>query len=196
MADTKHDIRARIIAKRRARANASGASNVGVVAGKNAASPVQNSVGAPWTERVLELTAGAKTVASYCSTASEPDTSPLHFAWQTRGVKVLLPVLRREPDWAWFAGEGALALGPHGIPAPIGQPLGADSLAQAEWIIIPGLAGTVAGVRLGTGGGWYDRALPHARGQAPRVLALFDDEVVESLPADSWDLPVDYLITD
>jgi 5-formyltetrahydrofolate cyclo-ligase len=49
---------------------------------------------------------------------------------------------------------------------------------------------------LGTGGGWYDRALLRARAEAGRGLLLFDDEVRPHLPHDPWDQPIDVIVTE
>jgi 5-formyltetrahydrofolate cyclo-ligase len=69
-------------------------------------------------------------------------------------------------------------------------------LSSADWIWLPGLAGTPDGRRLGTGGGWYDRALAQARPNTVRGLLLFDAEVLDQLPTDPWDRPVNLLVTE
>lgn len=147
-------------------------------------------------ERALGASAGARVVACYVARPDEPATADLLSALRDAGVQVLLPVLTREPDWAWFAGLDQLTPGPFGIGQPTGVRLGASALALADVIWLPGLAGTTSGVRLGTGGGWYDRALLHARPDAPRGLLLFDDEVRDHLPQDPWDQPIDLIVTE
>ena len=159
------------------------------------ASKVSDAADALLTSHTLRLSAGAGVVAAYVSRADEPDTSALIEELHRAGVRVLLPVLRREPDWAWYEGPGTLADGPLGIRRPTGRPLGADALALADVVWVPGLAGTVRGDRLGTGGGWYDRALTFARADAILGLLLFDDEVLAELPTDAWDRPVHLLVT-
>ena len=148
------------------------------------------------TIRALAACAGAQVVAAYAALPGEPATAELIEQLRLSGVRVLLPVLRREPGWAWYAGPDGLVPGPLGIPAPTGSPLGPDALSAADWIWLPGLAGTPDGRRLGTGGGWYDRALAWAARGAPRGLLLFDDEVLDDLPTDDWDRPVDVLVTE
>lgn len=138
----------------------------------------------------------ARVVAAYLSRPDEPQTTALLSGLVDAGVRVLLPVLRLQPDWAWYEGPDHLTPGPFGISQPTGPRLGADALALADWIWVPGLAGTPSGIRLGTGGGWYDRALTHARSDAVRGLLLFDDEVRPHLPHDPWDQPVDLIVTE
>jgi 5-formyltetrahydrofolate cyclo-ligase len=60
-------------------------------------------------------------------------------------------------------------------------------------MVCPGLAADRSGGRLGRGGGSYDRAL--ARTRARRVLLLHDGEVLDSVPAQPHDQPVDVIVT-
>lgn len=148
------------------------------------------------TERALAACSGAGVVAAYASLPGEPSTIDLLERLRASGVRVLLPVLRREPGWAWYSGPDDLSPGPFGIPAPSGPDLGPDALGRAEWVWLPGLAGTPDGRRLGTGGGWYDRALVRAAPTARLGLLLFDDEVLADLPTQEWDRPVHLLVTE
>ncbi len=147
--------------------------------------------------RLLEACAGHATVACYFSVAPEPDTTALVAALSEAGVRVLLPVLKghREPAWNWYAGPGSLVPGWRGIPEPAGAPLGPEALAACSFVWVSALLVTPDGVRLGTGGGWYDRALEHAAAMAVRGTLVGTSEVVDELPADPWDLPVDLVVT-
>ncbi len=147
------------------------------------------------TARALARSAGSDVVACYASGPGEPDTWALIEALVASGVRVLLPVLRRDPDWAWYAGAAALRPSWRGILEPTTGRLGPDALGEADWIWVPGLAGTPSGDRLGTGVGWYDRALAHAGPQARIGLLLHDGEVLDVLPTDPWDRRVHVILT-
>ena len=136
-------------------------------------------------------------IACYVGVEPEPGTLDLLGELVDWGVEILLPSLHsaRVPQWAWWSGE-PMEPGLGGIPTPTSVPLPAKTLARAEVIILPGLAGTPSGVRLGTGGGWYDRALAHVSTDIPRWLVLNDSEVVDHLPYDPWDQPVTALVTE
>lgn len=137
-------------------------------------------------------------IACYVSREPEPDTLELLTDLADQGVGILLPWLGpdlSQVSWAWWAGE-EMVDGPFGIPIPTAPRMGPDVLSQADVIIVPGLAGTRSGIRLGQGGGWYDRALPHARPGAPRWMLLNDSEVLDDLPCDPHDQRVTALVTE
>ncbi|MGY4721658.1 5-formyltetrahydrofolate cyclo-ligase [Naumannella cuiyingiana] len=156
------------------------------------------------------------TAACYLSRPGEPGTLAIIALLQAAGARVLLPAFdaapppidttggRRggapgrlpNPRWAWYAGPDELTTGPHGILQPSTPALSPPILGRAEVIICPGLAGTPAGERLGTGGGWYDRALPWADPAAATVLLLNEDEVLDSLPTEPTDERIDVIITE
>lgn len=147
--------------------------------------------------RLLDACAGHATVACYLSVPPEPDTTHLIAALQEHGVAVLLPVLagHREPAWAWYAGLAALRPGWHGIPEPTTPTLGAQALASCSFVWVSALQVTAHGDRLGTGGGWYDRALVHAAPDAVIATLVSDGEVVPDVPVEEWDRPVDLIVT-
>lgn len=90
------------------------------------------------------------------------------------------------------APEGARR-GPRSLPSRL---LGAEALAKADIIAVPALGVDARGTRIGQGGGWYDRALLHARPSAPRVGVLFDEEFTSSpLPRMPHDQRVDAILT-
>lgn len=145
----------------------------------------------------LELARGHEVVATYGSIGHEPDTWPLIQALHERGVLVLLPVLahRRSPDWAPYAGREALRTGWHGILEPTTEALGAAGLAQASLVITSALAVADDGHRLGVGGGWFDRALAHARPDALVHALCFETERVALVPFDEHDRVVGGFLT-
>lgn len=138
----------------------------------------------------------AAVVAAYCSLPDEPGTEAL-IDWLTAsGRRVLLPVLSRRPAWAWFTTWAATPPGPLGIRRPNGPSLGPDALAAADLVIAPCLAVSRTGVRLGTGGGWYDRALPYRRPGTPVWAFASADEVLAELPRQPHDVLVDAVVTE
>ncbi|WP_052462210.1 5-formyltetrahydrofolate cyclo-ligase [Nigerium massiliense] len=146
----------------------------------------------------LDVSAGRARVALYASIDPEPDTWPLIDALHARGVRVLLPVLagRRTPAWSWFTGRAHLRPGWHGIPEPTGDVLGPEALGEADLVWCSALAVGADGHRVGTGGGWYDRALAHRRPDAPLAALVNEREVLDAVPAHPWDRPVDVVVTE
>ncbi|MFF5161079.1 5-formyltetrahydrofolate cyclo-ligase [Streptomyces sp. NPDC000348] len=148
--------------------------------------------------------AHARTVAAYVSVGSEPGTLALLDALRTRGARVLLPALLpdNDLDWGAYGGEGSLARVRHGarmaLFEPAGPRLGPDAVTEADVVLLPGLAVDTRGVRLGRGGGSYDRVLARldrAGARPALVVLLYDTEVVGSVPAEPHDRPVHAVVT-
>jgi 5-formyltetrahydrofolate cyclo-ligase len=109
------------------------------------------------------------------------------------GRRVLLPVTVGEAplDWASFGGRQDLVPGPHGLLEPGGARRGPEAVGDAAVVVVPALAATSGGVRLGRGGGHYDRSLPLARPTTTVVALVGDDELLDALPAERHDVLVD-----
>ncbi len=111
-------------------------------------------------------------------------------ALHAAGHEVLLPVVadRDGPlDWAPFTGSDALVPGPFGLREPAGRRLGPAAVGRARLVLLPALAVDRHGVRLGQGGGFYDRTLPLVGTAVPVVAVLGDGELVDELPAGPHD---------
>ena len=112
-----------------------------------------------------------------------------------------LPVLR-EPDQAlrfapWRSGD-ALVANRFGIPEPDVPPQALLQARDMAAIVMPLTGFDAAGHRLGMGGGWYDRTLAFRReGSAPPLLigVGFDEQQVDALPVQPWDVPPDIICT-
>lgn len=148
--------------------------------------------------------ARASTVAAYVSVGSEPGTLALLDALRARGVRVLLPALLpdNDLDWGAYTGEGSLARVRHGgrmaLFEPSGERLGPDAVTDADVVLLPGLAVDARGMRLGRGGGSYDRVLARlarSGARASLVVLLYDGEVVERVPEEPHDAPVHAVVT-
>lgn len=149
--------------------------------------------------RLPEL-ADARTVAAYVSVGREPGTRVLLEALRGRGVRVLLPVLLADNDLDWAAYEGPEHLLPagRGLLEPDGPRLGPAAVLDADAVLLPGLAVDGSGMRLGRGGGSYDRVLARLTAAAAHpslVVLLYDDEVVARVPSEPHDHPVDAVVT-
>ncbi|MFJ2159366.1 5-formyltetrahydrofolate cyclo-ligase [Streptomyces sp. NPDC087856] len=152
-------------------------------------------------DRALELPelAHARTVAAYVSVGTEPGTLALLDALRVRDVRVLLPVLLpdNDLDWGAYDGEGSLERVQHGgkmaLFEPSGERLGPDAVTAADVVLLPGLAVDGRGMRLGRGGGSYDRVLARlerAGAHPALVVLLYGSEVVERVPTEAHDRPV------
>jgi 5-formyltetrahydrofolate cyclo-ligase len=144
----------------------------------------------------------AQVVATYASRPTEPSTCELLERLAARGARILLPVLGAglARDWAEYTGHDDLReRAPGRPPEPGGPTLGPDAIAEADVVVAPALAVDTRGMRLGQGGGWYDRSLKRARPGVPVVAMVFPEEIYDAaerpLPVEEHDMPVHVVAT-
>ncbi|MFD1717235.1 5-formyltetrahydrofolate cyclo-ligase [Georgenia deserti] len=148
----------------------------------------------------MEAIGSAECVAAYVSRETEPSTHALLEALRERGTRVLLPVLGPGlcREWADYRGPEDLEVrAPGRPPEPSGPTMPTEAIGQADAVVAPALAVDAAGTRLGQGGGWYDRVLPHVAPGTPIFAMVFDEELIADmlLPADEHDVPIPAVIT-
>lgn len=94
-----------------------------------------------------------------------------------------------------ITGLGDLSPGYMGIPEPRdAAPMVANN--EVEMVIIPGTAFDPNGWRLGYGKGYYDKFLHGLKGRVLLVALAFEEQLVEGLPHEGHDVPVDIIVTD
>jgi 5-formyltetrahydrofolate cyclo-ligase len=148
------------------------------------------------TSALLQGLHGVRTLAAFVPDPDEPGNGRLPAAYTGLGARVLLPVVLptgRTLDWAAYTGE--LEVGRFGLHQPVGPRLGPAAIGDAEAVVVPALAVDRFGFRLGRGGGYYDRALVHARPDAVLVTVVFDEERLAELPREVHDRPVTAVVT-
>ncbi len=138
----------------------------------------------------------AATVAAYVSIPGEPGTGPFLDAFTALGRRVILPIVDGPSlDWAAYEGFDSLVPARFGLLEPAGRRLGPDAIGTADAVLVPAMALDRTGMRLGKGGGYYDRAL----GRVPLgtfVAALvFDEEILDQVPSEPHDRRVTAAVT-
>jgi 5-formyltetrahydrofolate cyclo-ligase len=140
----------------------------------------------------------AATVAAYVSVGREPGSGVLLDALVSAGKRVILPLLLpdNDLDWATYAGPDSLVSAGRGLLEPATAPLGLEAVATADVVVVPGLAVDRTGLRLGRGGGSYDRALGRVPVGTFTCVVLNDDEVLDQVPAAPHDRRVTAAVTE
>lgn len=148
-----------------------------------------------------ETVGGARTVAAYVPIGAEPGTPEMLDVLSQLCQTVLLPVTSTGPDgehlplrWGHYR-SGQLVAGRFGLQEPAEPWLAATALGQAQVVLVPALAVDRHGVRLGRGGGFYDRSLPLCAAGARLVAVVWDGEVMETLPSEAHDIRMTHALT-
>ncbi len=177
---SKADLRALLLARRRARSEAERSAAADAIAQQAAA---------------VGLISRARRVAIYLSMPSEPGTGPLIEMFAALGTELVAPVIGPDHalDWATLSPGASTVQASIGMPEPIGPRLGAAALAACDLVLLPALAVDHAGHRLGRGAGYYDRALAGIR--APLCAVVFAGELLPEVPSDPHDVSVQMALT-
>ncbi len=138
----------------------------------------------------------ATLLLTYSALPAEIDPLPAVCTLRDRGVRIAYPRIESPGSLGVYgvARESDLVPGPFGLAEPReGTPaLEPDSI---DAVIIPGIAFDRGGTRVGYGGGYYDRLLPHLRPDCVRIGLAFDEQVLSGLPAEPHDASVHLIVT-
>jgi 5-formyltetrahydrofolate cyclo-ligase len=144
----------------------------------------------------------ATSLAAFVGVKGEPDTRPLLLAALQAGKRLWLPRMggprRQQIEFVEVTDLAALAPAPFGLLEPHAGAGVALAEAAVDLVLMPGLAFTRAGARLGYGKGHYDGALAPLRA-LPRPLRIgvcLVDELVDALPVEPHDVGVHALATE
>ena len=128
-------------------------------------------------------------VMAFVSIRTEVDTAGLLARLDLDGKTVLLP--RTEADGIVAVQDAkGWTTGAFGIKEPLGPPVDPRSI---DLIIVPGLAFTTDGKRLGRGRGHYDRFLPGTA--APTIGVCFTEQLVDEVPMEPHDVQLDRVMS-
>ncbi|WP_439545180.1 5-formyltetrahydrofolate cyclo-ligase [Sandarakinorhabdus sp.] len=140
--------------------------------------------------QVAPLLPGISMAGSYAAVGDEID--PM---WIEKRLGVHAFPRVAGPDISFHIANWAeMKPGFQGIP----EPAATAPRAQPDLLLVPLIAVTLAGVRLGQGRGYYDRALAKLRAGNPKLLAIglaWECQIAPTLPADRWDMPLDMVAT-
>lgn len=162
---------------------------------------VRRTESAQLCDHLPGVVSGATAVCGYVPMGTEPGTPDLLDVLLRLCRTVLLPVARTGPDgehlplqWGRYR-PGALAAGRFGALEPPAPWLPARTIATAEVVLVPALAVDRRGVRLGRGGGFYDRSLTLCAPGARLVAVVRDSELLDTLPGDAHDVAMTHVLT-
>lgn len=136
----------------------------------------------------------ATTVMAFVGCKGEPDTDPLFARLAGDGKQLLLPRVQ-EGEIVVADGASPRSISGFGITEPTGPAL---PLHVVQLVIVPGLAFTPEGFRLGYGGGFYDRFLARLARECPgvpNVAVCFTEQLVDALPVEPHDVTVQRVVS-
>ena len=150
------------------------------------------------TVKSLPEYAEAKTVLFYVSAKpNEVDTHSLIREALSRGIRVLVPVTdfdRGELIVSEIESMEELVPARFGLLEPRRDSLRPAHADEADTVIVPGVAFDRSCRRIGFGGGYYDRFLADA--DLTTIALSYEGQLVERVPTDSKDVPVDMVVTE
>ena len=132
-------------------------------------------------------------VAAYLPYGDEPDIGGFLDSARESDLELVMPKSRPDGELDWVIWNGQSEPGIFRFDEPLGE---TTDLASVQVVLLPALAVDLTGHRLGKGKGYYDRALANLNAADTLLVAVvYDDEVLDSLPAETHDHPVHAVVT-
>jgi 5-formyltetrahydrofolate cyclo-ligase len=146
--------------------------------------------------------AAASTVMFYVDVRAEVRTRDYLATALGHGKKIIVPWCNAqgELELFWLQSMDDLSVGMYKILEPKpelrGLPERQVPVASLDLVMVPGVAFTREGARMGHGKGYYDKLLEHARPDAPLVALAFECQLFADIPTQEHDIFMDKIITE
>lgn len=141
----------------------------------------------------------AKRIMSFVSNGSEVDTHPLIDRAILDGKSIVVPITvskTKELLVSDLFSLSELEVGFYNIEVPKEEFLRLVDPETIDLVLVPGVALGKDGYRVGYGGGYYDRFLAKLDSSVPKIALGFDLQVVDQVPTEHFDIPVDLILTE
>lgn len=153
------------------------------------------------SERVLACPeiSGASAIGAYYSIGSEVPTAGIIREILKDGKRLYMPRVTSGMGMEFCAVRSESELGPGSVRSEIMEPVGRVDAAAADEmdaIVVPAVAASRDGHRLGYGLGYYDRFLARCRKDAFKVAPVLEKQVVKGVPAGPHDVRMDAIVTE
>jgi 5-formyltetrahydrofolate cyclo-ligase len=138
----------------------------------------------------------ASTVAVTVSKAPEVDTFQIIRKGWEQGKRMVVPKCEPKPrklDFRELKRFSELESVYYGLLEPIVSETISVNPDEIDLVVVPGLAFSKNGYRLGFGGGYYDRFLANYQGKT--VSLAFKDQILSEVPVENHDIAVEKIIT-
>lgn len=141
---------------------------------------------------MLDSFGKAQCVAAFVAMPDEVPTKEILERWLKLGKRIVVPRVEGDIMRFYDYSPDRIVVGAYGIEEPQGN----DEVAPAEidLIIVPARAFTLAGARLGRGGGFYDKYMSLEGFSAYKVGVAFRCQIFDELPTDDHDILVDRVV--
>lgn len=148
----------------------------------------------------LPIFINSQRIMLYMSFGNEVDTFKLIEYCKKLGKSVIVPFCvsegRKLVPTEIKSVENDLKRNKIGFLEPKKELLDSASTEDIDLIILPGLAFDRSCYRVSYGGGYYDRFLGKLNFSIPTIGLIYDFQLIELIPMEEHDIPVDYVITD
>lgn len=141
----------------------------------------------------------AKTIMSFISFGDEVDTHEIIKKTINHGKSIVVPITipeTRELKVSQVLDFSELEIGYYNILTPKKEFIRFVEPSTIDLILVPGVVFAKNGYRVGYGGGYYDRFLSKIDKNIPKIAIAFDLQIVDKVPREYYDIPVDFIYTE
>ncbi len=135
----------------------------------------------------------ARCVALFCSLKDEPDTAATIEAWRKTGRRIVVPRVEGDTMRLFDYDPATQIEGAFGIEEP-GPDARLCPPEDVDLMVVPGVAFTRRGDRMGRGRGYYDKYLSQPEMRAAKVGVCYAHQIVDELPVEPHDIRMDEVV--